>query len=954
MQLLTPRVLRDSPLGRRFLGVLVVAALAPITLLAVLADLQMSSTVGGQRDAELALTARNIASGIADRLRRIDDLIAATQTQLAGGTGLSQIRWNSALSAHHRDIVALARLDGTGQVIDSAGDFTRQGLLFDELTDTQRDALGRGRSIVVPPAKAGTPITLLSPLPNPAGAARYAAVAVSPEFLWGAADKTPGMTTLCVMLGARRIDCPAASVGEPPLSQVRSGAHSGLQWEVNGETMRAGAWSAPTTPYLSGDDWTVFAVQPAAFALTPVHQFRVTSVVIACAGLLLVLAIATRQTQWLRARIGELLLGTKRVADRDFGTQLIIEGEDEFGKLASSFNEMTSRLRTQIGTMRAMSRIDRAILESVNLTEVATNSIRCLRQVVKADLISIGLIHPESPTLMLVQTWRINTRGVEQLELRWPEAQRHDEASELGAPALPPAYTAHLNLDPARPLRILPISRAGSFWGVVALGQERSADIDPDRAAMLSGVVDRLAVALSTAARDWRLHVQANFDLLTGLPNRAYLLQLLSEQVAASRKNDQRGAVLFLDLDRFKQTNDTLGHAAGDTLLRLAAERIRIAVRESDTVARIGGDEFAVVLPALASSRDAGLVATNLTTALARPFEIDGQKVYAGASVGIALFPDDARSAEDLLKRADTAMYRAKERGRGRHAFFRQSMGLEVNARATLYRELRQALERQEFVLHYQPVISVMTGEITSAEALLRWQHPSRGLLPPGEFIEFAEESGLIESIGNWVLSTACRQHREWEATGLRLPRIAVNASSQQLREAAFVSTVDMALVTHKRRPEQLEIEITESMLIDGGERAAHVLAGLRQAGVCVAIDDFGTGYSSFGYLRTMPATVLKLDRSFVTDIASSDEADVIAASIIHMARTLRKTVVVEGVETEEQLTLLARHGAHSIQGFLVSKPLPPEMFGQFVRDYVPALYARGRIDIESLYASAA
>jgi EAL domain-containing protein (putative c-di-GMP-specific phosphodiesterase class I) len=251
-------------------------------------------------------------------------------------------------------------------------------------------------------------------------------------------------------------------------------------------------------------------------------------------------------------------------------------------------------------------------------------------------------------------------------------------------------------------------------------------------------------------------------------------------------------------------------------------------------------------------------------------------------------------------------------------------------------------------------VTDVMTGEITSAEALLRWQHPSRGLLPPGEFIEFAEESGLIESIGNWVLSTACWQHRQWENAGLQVPRIAVNASGQQLREATFVSTVDMALVTHKRRPDQLEIEITESMVIDGGERAAHVLAGLQQAGVCVAIDDFGTGYSSFGYLRTMPASVLKLDRSFVTDIATDDDADVIAASIIHMARTLRKTVVVEGVETEEQLTLLARHGAQSIQGFLVSKPLPPEAFEQFVRDYVPALFARGRIDIESLYASAA
>jgi diguanylate cyclase (GGDEF)-like protein len=954
MQLLTPRVLRDSPLGRRFFGVLVVAALAPITLLAVLADLQMSSTVGAQRDAELALSARNVASGIVERLRRIDELVAATQPQLAGNAGLSQVRWNSALASQHRDVVALARLDGSGQVIEAAGDATGLTLRMDSLSDAQRDALLRGRSIVVTPVVTGAPVVLVSPLTSQTGTARFVATAISPEFLWGPADKTPGMTTLCVMAGNRRVDCPANAVGEAPLPQLRGGAHSGLQWEVNGETMRAGAWSAQTGPSLAGDDWTVFAVQRADFALTPVRQFRMTSIVIAFAGLLLVLAMATRQTQWLRERIGELLLGTKRVADRDFGTRLTIDSEDEFGKLASSFNEMTSRLRTQIGTMRAMSRIDRAILNSVNLSEVATNSISCLRHVVKADLISIGLMHPESPERMIVQTRRNSSRNVEQIELHWPDAQRHGEAAEGSTLLLPPAYMAHLKPDPGQPLRILPISRAGSFWGVVVLGHDPANEVDADRAAMLSGVVDRLAVALSTAARDWRLHVQANFDLLTGLPNRAYLLELLSKHLSTSRQEHQRGAVLFLDLDRFKQTNDTLGHAAGDTLLRLAAERIRLAVRESDTVARIGGDEFAVVLPSLASSRDAGLVATNLTTALARPFEIDGQKVYAGASVGIALFPDDGRSAEDLLKRADTAMYRAKERGRGRYAFFRQSMGLEVNARATLYRELRQALERQEFVLHYQPVTDVMTGEITSAEALLRWQHPSRGLLPPGEFIEFAEESGLIESIGNWVLSTACWQHLQWENAGLQVPRIAVNASGQQLREATFVSTVDMALVTHKRRPDQLEIEITESMVIDGGERAAHVLAGLQQAGVCVAIDDFGTGYSSFGYLRTMPASVLKLDRSFVTDIATDDDADVIAASIIHMARTLRKTVVVEGVETEEQLTLLARHGAQSIQGFLVSKPLPPEAFEQFVRDYVPALFARGRIDIESLYASAA
>jgi EAL domain-containing protein (putative c-di-GMP-specific phosphodiesterase class I) len=327
-------------------------------------------------------------------------------------------------------------------------------------------------------------------------------------------------------------------------------------------------------------------------------------------------------------------------------------------------------------------------------------------------------------------------------------------------------------------------------------------------------------------------------------------------------------------------------------------------------------------------------VANNLIAALGQPFEIDGQKLYAGGTVGIALFPEDGATAEDLLKRADTAMYRAKELGRGRHAFFKPSMGTELSARAALDRELRQALERREFVLHYQPQVDAASGEITSAEALLRWQHPTRGLLGPAEFIDFAEENGLIEEIGKWVLRSACEQHRRWEQTGVPVPRVAVNVSNRQLRQPGFLAAVDLALMKTGREPAHLEIEITESLLVDGGESALRALNGLQQAGVSVAIDDFGTGYSSFAYLRTLPASVLKLDRSFVIDIAHDPDAEVIAASMISMARTLRKTVVVEGVETQEQLALLTEQGAHRIQGFLVSRPLPAAQFEQFVRDY--------------------
>ncbi|MCU0951015.1 MAG: EAL domain-containing protein [Burkholderiaceae bacterium] len=938
-RLLPPDTPLASALGRRLLGMLVVATLLPMALLALLTDLKVSQALREQRDAELAQHAKNYGLTLLERLGRVEDVAQSLRTSLAGNRPLAQLR-TTELVNHGTEILALARVDEAGVIVESAGPLPSLASALTMLDATARNDLANGRSVLLLPPRAGDPVSMLVPLTPPGAPGRYVALALDPAWLWGDADLAPVMTSYCVVAGSRRLSCPAPVPGALPVEQVQGGQRAGLAWTVNGDAQRAGAWTMFVGSRFSGENWTVFAVQPAAFAVAATREFRSTFVPLALGCLLVVLILATRQVRRISAPIRELLRGTQRLAQRDFSSQVAVTGRDEFGQLASAFNTMARRLALQFGTLQAMSRIDRAILNSVDLSDVAVNSIRCLRQIVDTDLISIGLIHPESPTQLMVQTRRRGSRGIEKLELAWPEAARAADNGE-GQVQLPADYSRHLGAPPGRDLRVLPILRGGAFWGVVVLGDRVGQEIDADRASMLSGVVDRLAVALSTAARDWRLHVQAHFDPLTGLPNRMHLLTLLNQHIAAARRDQERGAVLFLDLDRFKQTNDTLGHAAGDLLLRLAAERIRLAVRESDSVARIGGDEFTVVLPRIASSRDAGQVAANLIAALARPFELDGQKIYAGGSVGIALYPDDGVTAEELLKRADTAMYRAKDLGRGRFAFFKESMGAEVSARATLDRELRQALERREFVLHYQPVIDVATGAVIGAEALLRWQHPNRGLLGPGEFIEFAEESGLIESIGTWVLHAACEQHRQWEAAGIALPRMSVNVSNRQLRQPGFVASVDLALMRSERAPSQLEIEITESMVVEAGEGAMRTLGALRDAGVCVAIDDFGTGYSSFGYLRTLPAAVLKLDRTFVIDIATDPDADTIAASMIHMARTLRKTVVVEGVETDAQFDLLARHGAHRIQGYLVSRPLAAPQFERFMHEYTPARYAR-------------
>jgi diguanylate cyclase len=918
-----------STLGRRLLAMLALAALLPLLLAALVAGSVLWTALRDARDAELAQQARSFAHAARERLAHLEYRLRGALPELAAGLPLAQSRLARHVGDGRLSFVGLARIGADGRPIEQLGQLPGLDARPLVLDAADQAALAQGRAVLMAPVAPDQPPLLLM-RPGAAGAPLFAA-AVAPGFLWEAPAGVSPAAAFCVLADSTPLFCPAPVPDALPLAEAAHGRQHGFRWTAGGAAQRAGAALQPIDGTLAGARWTVFAVQPAALATTPLNTAALVVLVVALASLGLALLVAAHQIRRIGAPLRELLRGTQRLAQRDFSTQVAVRGDDEFGRLAAAFNTMATRLALQFGTLQAMAKIDRAILNSVDLSDVAVNSIRCLRHIVDTDLISVGLIHPESPNRLQVQTRRRGGQGIEKLELAW-----HDlpPTSDGETPALPPEYRRHLMPQQERKLRVLPVSRGGSFWGVVVLGDGPGQHFEPDRAALLSGVVDRLAVALSTAARDWRLHVQAHYDPLTGLPNRAHLLTLLTQHIALARRDGTRGAVLFLDLDRFKQTNDTLGHAAGDALLRLAAERIRLTLRESDSVARIGGDEFTVVLPKIAGARDAGQVAANLIAALNKPFEIEGQKLYAGGTVGIALFPDDGETAEDLLKRADTAMYRAKELGRGRHAFFQASMGVELSARATLDRELRQALERREFVLHYQPQIDLASGRITGAEALLRWRHPGRGLLGPGEFIDFAEESGLIEQIGAWVLRSACEQHQQWEAQGLAVPCVSVNVSNRQLRQPGFLTAIDMALVRAQRAPDQLEVEITESLLMDGGDSAMRVLNGLKQAGVNVAIDDFGTGYSSFAYLRTLPATVLKLDRSFVVDIATDPDAAVIAASMIQMARTLRKTVVVEGVETQEQLALLAQYGAQRIQGYLVSRPLPVPQFEQFVRDY--------------------
>jgi diguanylate cyclase (GGDEF)-like protein len=434
-----------------------------------------------------------------------------------------------------------------------------------------------------------------------------------------------------------------------------------------------------------------------------------------------------------------------------------------------------------------------------------------------------------------------------------------------------------------------------------------------------------------------RAQFLATHDDLTGLPNRWMFAEAVNDAVKAGHGYGHLFAVMFMDLDRFKNINDTLGHAAGDVLLIETAKRLKECVRRSDVIARIGGDEFVILLREVSDQSQVARIAQKILTAVVKPLAIHGHECRITGSIGISMFPTDALDEETLIKNADAAMYVVKEEGRNGFGFHFRDITSQSIERLTLEASLRGALERDELLLHYQPKQDLGDGGITGVEALLRWQHPDLGLLPPSRFIALAEESGLIVPIGKWVIETACAQNVAWQRQGLSALRIAVNLSPRQFADPALLSDIEAALKKSGMAPELLELEITESMVMQNVERAMRVLKAIKGLGVMLAIDDFGTGYSSMSLLKKFPIDVLKIDRSFVREITSNSEDKAIADAIIALGRALNLTIVAEGVETPEQENFLRAHHCDQVQGYLISKPVPADEFAAFMADHILA-----------------
>ncbi|HEU4458040.1 MAG TPA: EAL domain-containing protein [Methylibium sp.] len=779
-----------------------------------------------------------------------------------------------------------------------------------------RTLLAWWRSAPRPPGtslhwKAGGDAATVVLVLHQAGGNRSWLAQVDARFLWADVFEAFDGGTACVRdAGHAALHCaqgaPAAPAAEPAAGLLHASKPLFLEHEFG-----AGDWRFEASRPRGAD----------ALAGLPLGSL-VAKVVLAL--LLLVAVLSLAQVRRTMDPLRRLVAVTRRLARQDYAARVALSGDDEFRELGESFNDMATQMQVHVRELQMLSSMDREILDAADADRLLERALELLGELAPGATVAIVVVDAADRGRPRLQ-WRSAAGGAGGTTIDDDAARSLTALADAGAwlePDGPPALAARrLGLDGAVLYRTA-ASAHGRIEAAVLVGAADLALDAPAWRARIDGLGRRVAVALSAAAHARQLMREATHDALTGLRNRAGLQAALRVALADERPF----ALMFADLDRFKSVNDSLGHPAGDALLRVAAQRLLDALPPETIVARPGGDEFVLLLDTGPQARLAPEAAARAVCAcLGEVFVVEGHEFVLGASVGWSLHPADGDDANTLLRRADLAMYAAKEAGGARTRRYDAALERAAEERAWIVNELPMAVERGQLVVHYQPRVDARTGRAHGAEALVRWRHPKHGLVSPARFIPAAEETGAIRAIGRWVLDEACRQLAAWRREGVAIERVSVNLSARQLAEPTLFDEVRAALVRHRLEGGRLELEVTESMLVDDGGTATATLTRLRVAGVLIALDDFGTGYSSMSYLGRMPLDVMKIDRAFVRDLGDGGPADSVTRAIVALAQSLRLRLVAEGVETEAQAAALRALGCDELQGFLYAKPLSAE-----------------------------
>lgn len=854
-----------------------------------------------------------------------------------------------------RPIAAAIRNGKTDQMFQSLAFVSTDGLIvhlagtettsFVPHVEAIKHALRKSTPLLIPTAGPdGKNVILIQPGSDQTTGKGVFLALMHPGYLWRTPAEDPSEETHLCVLNEHHVtlfcDLPdiANLLGLPVRERILS-SQGQITWQKSNETYLAGYQKILLPAYASKPYLAIIAMQNETSALAPLASYRTILWSSAGLSLFLILLLGAIQVWRILIPLRQLEEGIRRIEHNNFKTRIAISRDDEFGELTDCFNAMLTSLGNRFDTLTALSKIDQTTLSESGVNQVITDALTYLKKIPTVDSASLSVFKPDAPEKISV--YQINPENQKQLSgsiqvlshgictflLNNPNGicATSDSVRHL-------LRIAHSN-ETNRYFFILPLKWKQHLIGFVSLGSSAIMTWSEEETTHIRDYTNRIAIALFARNREDLLRQQARIDPLTGLPNRLLFIEQLQKEISRTQRAEQQLAVLYIDLDRFKVANDSLGHSIGDQLLQEAGSRLYQCTREGDTVARLGGDEFALIINQLGSGQHASTVASNAITALSRPFIFHDMENTVTASMGIVLYPQDGSSVPDLMRNADTAMYRAKEKGGNQYVFFEESMNVEAIRRSSIERELRRAISERQFILHYQPQVAPKTGKIRGVEALVRWIHPAQGIIGPTQFIGIAEDTGLIAEIGDIVLEEACKQYRVWHDQGIELEYVAVNVSVRQFHQPDFIRKVVAALKTYDMPAKCLELEITESILVDDTQVTASILHELKSLGVHISIDDFGTGYSSMSYLEQLPFDTLKIDMSFVRRIRDNGEGGIIAATIVAMAHALNKQIVAEGVETQAQFDFLLKHDCEMIQGYYYSRPLPAAELATFVKN---------------------
>jgi diguanylate cyclase (GGDEF)-like protein len=894
------RWILDSRVGLRMLGLFALAAGAPMLLLAWLSQQAVDDNFARSEALVVANTAKSTSRQTLERLR------------LAGQALLvDPIRGRTAEQrGAPSPLLAVVDVDAQGRTTVVHGRASDAGPLT-SLAAEARVATGRR-------------LLLTQPTSSDARSGVVLAVArqdlmrlglVDPRFLWDGFDEMPPGHWQCVF-GS---DAPA------PLFCSEPGAAEGATRRLrSGEAGNDGTTPSVKGLFLGADfgapDW-YFVAGVAADGSGDAEggALRHAAPVAAVAALLLAVLLALVQLRRTMGPLVRLTAGAREIAQRRFGTVVNIRSGDEFGELAAAFNDMSRRLQAQFDELGGLAEIDRAIVSRTPLAGIHATIATQMQHLLPGRSVLVARFTGSEDGQGADLVIRFATGTAVERSTRVDAAARArvqaaDDWSAFDDLVVVPEFAVQ------RGALALPLRWGEHCFGFIAIDAGPLGSVDADTLRQIAELRNRAAIAASADEHERVLRRAARLDGVTSLLNRNGLYEELTRLAAAAGPGPGALAVLYIDMDRFKSINDTLGHAAGDQALRAVAERLRGCLPSHGVAARPAGDEFVMLLPGAAGDAAAALAQAVCDT-LALPIVLAETVFFLRASVGIALCTDTQTTPEQVLRSADQAMYLAKRRGGGRYVLFDAQIDAQTQRRAWIEAELPRAAERGQLRLLYQPRIDRRSGRMTSVEALIRWQHPQRGLCAPAEFIPVAEESELIEHLGRWVLDTACAQVRRWHRHDIGL-RVAINLSARQIASDRLLRDLRAALARHGVTPQDLEFEITEGLLLDPTDATVARLRKLRDLGITIALDDFGTGYSSMSYLRSLPLDVLKIDRAFVKDLGRDRSAMAIARAIVALASSLGLRTVAEGVEDATQWQALAGLGCDEVQGYLVSRPV--------------------------------